>query len=175
MSIDPKASKIFKVMIERGLIPTHGVFEVTDELREHSHNIFREVFPPKSNTYRQAEKKFALKLAGLNMMRLNEQRFGEIQETSKQRKVQQNCGFVYVISNPAFPGMFKVGMTKDINGRLRTYQTADPYRRFRVEHYIFVQNRREIEKQILEDMKLNLVQGEWVRAASAKEVFEGRI
>ena len=42
----------------------------------------------------------------------------------------QNLKWVYVISNPAYKGEYKVGIAKDWQARLNSYQTADPDRAY---------------------------------------------
>ncbi len=42
--------------------------------------------------------------------------------------------YVYVISNPAFPGIYKVGVATSVEARLNQYQTADPRRQYEVEY-----------------------------------------
>ena len=44
-------------------------------------------------------------------------------------------------------------MTEDINTRLRTYQTSDPKRGYKVEFYVFHPDCYEAEKRIKETMK----------------------
>ena len=51
----------------------------------------------------------------------------------KQRSKE---GFVYIVSNKAFPNFYKIGVTSDIKSRLRTYQTAAPDRDYKIEYYI---------------------------------------
>ena len=41
--------------------------------------------------------------------------------------------YVYVISNPAYPGMYKVGVAANAEARLNQFQTADPKRRYQLE------------------------------------------
>ncbi len=57
-------------------------------------------------------------------------------------------GFVYVITNSAFAGYVKIGITKNIKNRLRTYQTSAPMRDYKVEHYIHHPNCYKAEKDI---------------------------
>ncbi|RUT86786.1 GIY-YIG nuclease family protein [Mesorhizobium sp. M7A.T.Ca.US.000.02.1.1] len=57
--------------------------------------------------------------------------------TGKKRtetRRNKGAGYVYVITNPAWPGYCKVGRTTGLAERLRTYQTASPLRDFRL-HY----------------------------------------
>lgn len=62
-------------------------------------------------------------------------------------------GYIYIISNPAHKGYIKIGITDDIKNRLHTYQTGDPNRAYKVEHYIYHPNCIAAEKQIKESMK----------------------
>jgi predicted GIY-YIG superfamily endonuclease len=62
-------------------------------------------------------------------------------------------GFVYIISNSNFPTYYKVGVTQNINKRLKSYQTSSPYRNYKIEYYIFHSDCYKAEKQIEESMK----------------------
>lgn len=169
--IEIKAMKVFEVMMKRGLMPTKGSFQVTEEMLEHSYNIYREVhgFDP-TKRMSNAEVKFSKRLAGLNMMKLSMSRTDDIPNGAlKSNKVR--CGFVYMVSNPAFPGIFKVGMTTNLNKRLSTYQTGDPYRSYKVENYRFVEDRKLIEDSLLKEFSLDVVKGEWVKSEKASEIF----
>ncbi|MDD9823335.1 MAG: DNA methyltransferase [Gammaproteobacteria bacterium] len=42
--------------------------------------------------------------------------------------------YVYVISNPAYPGMYKVGVAANAEARLNQFQTGDPKRRYQLEY-----------------------------------------
>jgi len=74
----------------------------------------------------------------------------------------RESGFVYVISNPAFPGLYKVGIARDVKQRLNAYQTSDPERAYRVEYALKTSRYREIEKRVLAAFDSR---HEWVRAA----------
>ncbi len=69
--------------------------------------------------------------------------------------------YVYVISNPYFIGMYKVGIAKDYKSRLNSYQTSDPDRGYRLEYKIHTPLFREIEQYVH-----NIFENkhEWVRA-----------
>ncbi len=69
--------------------------------------------------------------------------------------------YVYVISNPYFIGMYKVGIAKDYKARLNSYQTSDPDRGYRLEYKIHTPLFREIEQYVH-----NIFENkhEWVRA-----------
>ena len=62
-------------------------------------------------------------------------------------------GYLYIITNPAHEGWVKVGVTSDIKSRLRTYQTSDPSRRYKVEYYIHHPDVYASEKQVKELME----------------------
>ena len=58
--------------------------------------------------------------------------------------------FVYVISHPAYPGEYKVGIAKNWRSRLNAYQTSNPDRRYKVEFKLETPYFRETEKHIHE-------------------------
>jgi hypothetical protein len=62
-------------------------------------------------------------------------------------------GYVYIITNPAHPGWVKIGITDDIKCRLNTYQTADPKRSYKIEHYIYHPDCLKAEREIKDMMK----------------------
>lgn len=61
--------------------------------------------------------------------------------------------YLYIITNDAFPGWVKVGTTDNLTKRLQTYQTGDPFRRYRVVYSIHHPQYREAERKIKETMK----------------------
>jgi predicted GIY-YIG superfamily endonuclease len=81
---------------------------------------------------------------------------------SKQRSKE---GFVYIISNKAFPDFYKIGVTNDIKSRLRTYQTSAPYRDFKIEYYIKHPDCYKAEQDIKEMMQHFAleIKNEWFR------------
>lgn len=175
--MDHRAECIFEVMVERGMIPSSDIFEITEELLEQSTILYREIFPPlRVKAQKTSEKRLSKKIAGFNMMLLNQQRFEASQQDAAIKltpKLKQKCGFVYVISNPAFEDIYKVGMTTNLKSRLSTYQTYDPHRRFKVENYVFVMDRRATEKFVLESFKVDLVGGEWISNSKVTELVKG--
>lgn len=62
-------------------------------------------------------------------------------------------GYLYLITNKAFPGFVKVGVTTDIKSRLHTYQTSDPKRQYKIEFYVEHPDCYTAEKKIKEMMK----------------------
>ena len=70
--------------------------------------------------------------------------------------------FVYIISNKAYPGEYKVGIAKDFQSRLSSYQTSDPNRGYNLEDKLETPHFRAIEKHIHDtfENKHEWVQGE---------------
>ena len=69
--------------------------------------------------------------------------------------------YVYVISNTAYPSEYKVGVAKDWQARLNSYQTSDPNRGYKLEYKLQTQYFREIETHIHDTFENK---HEWVRA-----------
>lgn len=57
-------------------------------------------------------------------------------------------GFLYIITNEAFPNWVKIGTTWNLNDRLHTYQTGDPYRRYKIVYSLHHPEFRTAEKKI---------------------------
>ena len=70
--------------------------------------------------------------------------------------------FVYIISNKAYPGEYKVGIAKDWQARLNSYQTSDPNRGYNLEYKLQTPHFRAIEKHIHDTFKSK---HEWVQGA----------
>lgn len=58
------------------------------------------------------------------------------------------AGYVYAITNPAWPGYYKIGSAIDVNDRLNSYQTSSPLRDYKLEIYAFSEDRVADEKRI---------------------------
>ena len=56
-------------------------------------------------------------------------------------------GYVYVMTNKAWPDWVKIGMAIDAEDRLNGYQTSSPYRDYTLEHKVYSDNRRESERE----------------------------
>ena len=69
--------------------------------------------------------------------------------------------WVYVISNVNDKGYYKVGIAKDWQVRLNSYQTGDPDRAYKLEYKFLTPKFREIEKHIHQKFKNR---HEWVEA-----------
>jgi hypothetical protein len=144
---------VINTLIVRGHLDIDAT-TITDQLRLDYAKVYAELTGGDYNNLKSSNRKYALKLAGLNL--------------SKALSVYTS-GFVYCIVNPAFDGYVKVGITKDINNRLAVYQTGDPNRAYRIECYRFVEDKREVEKYLLEKYRANADTGEWVNDQSVIE------
>ena len=56
-------------------------------------------------------------------------------------------GHVYIITNPAFPDWVKIGMAFDAEDRLGDYQTGSPLRDYKLEYYVFSNDKLKSEKE----------------------------
>lgn len=56
-------------------------------------------------------------------------------------------GYVYAITNAAWPGWVKIGMAIDAEDRLNGYQTSSPHRDFVLEHAVKTNDRRKSERE----------------------------
>lgn len=74
-------------------------------------------------------------------------------------------GFLYIITNDAFPDWVKVGTTMNLKERLHTYQTCDPFRGYKIVYSLHHPEFREAEKRIKETMKRFAleIKNEWYR------------
>ena len=74
-------------------------------------------------------------------------------------------GYVYVITNKAWPDWVKIGMAIDAEDRLSGYQTSSPHRDYILEHSVYSDERRKAEQQAhSRAAKLAIeVNGEWFK------------
>lgn len=72
-------------------------------------------------------------------------------------------GYVYLITNPAWPGWVKCGMAVDADDRCSSYNTGTPFRDYEVTYKVFSQDRLKTEKEaheLLTELATNK-RGEW--------------
>jgi hypothetical protein len=76
-------------------------------------------------------------------------------------------GYVYVISNPAWPGWVKVGMAIDANDRCSSYQTSSPLRDYTLHCAISSEDRRKDEYKAHKrlDTVASNRRGEWFKVS----------
>lgn len=72
-------------------------------------------------------------------------------------------GYLYIITNKAWPGYVKVGVTENLEKRLNQYQTADPFRSYVLEFSLYHPRYLEAEKKIKDAMKpfAKSIKNEW--------------
>ncbi len=56
--------------------------------------------------------------------------------------------WIYIISNPKYPGEYKVGVAKNPSSRLNSYQTSDPDRKYKIEYKVETFYFNKIEKAV---------------------------
>ena len=157
--------KVLISLISDGIIPNTGIFQITEVMLAAYINKYGELFSKKNKGLtRNSEIRFARRLAGLTLLKLNFERKANFNDIY--------AGLVYMIENPSYPLHYKLGMTIELNARLNTYQTYDPYRRFSIVKYDFVLNRSHIETRLLHHPDIVNEQGEWVLKENAIEIFE---
>jgi hypothetical protein len=72
-------------------------------------------------------------------------------------------GYVYVMSNPVWQDMIKIGKCQLPEERLSGYQTSDPHRAFMMHHTAAVSDRRLVEKAVHLHFADECFGGEWFR------------
>lgn len=74
-------------------------------------------------------------------------------------------GYVYVVSNPAWPEWVKIGMAVDAEDRCRSYQTSSPFRDFNVEFALQCDDRAELESKVHQQLVRDGYErrGEWFK------------
>lgn len=151
-------------LLEHGKIPELGHFEITEDLLKDYFFAYAIVNGKIVGTNSKSNTKFARRLAGLNLLKEN------ICRGTKASDIK--AGHVYLISNPAFPLHYKVGVSFDAHKRLSSYQTYSPYRDFVLEKYDFVIDKFKTEKLLLAHPLLTKENGEWVKKDNAKLIFD---
>lgn len=70
-------------------------------------------------------------------------------------EIESMSQICYVIINSAWPDYVKIGFTtkSEMTERLRTYQTATPFRDFEVYHEVYFDDARLAEKEIHKRLK----------------------
>lgn len=85
-----------------------------------------------------------------------------IKNAGQKYKLQQNgIPAVYVVSNPAWKGWYKVGKAKNVYGRFRSYNTSSPFRDYICEYVIESKNYSKLESMF--HTKNKTTKGEWYK------------
>jgi hypothetical protein len=152
--ISEQEQRILDVLMHEQKIPKGHFIIDEDHLISFMH-AYVNILNKSKHTLDSSNYRYARKLAALTLMK-------HLNKLGSNASVQPS-GFVYIIENPSFPDHYKIGMTVDMETRLKSYQTYDPYRKFSIVKYEFVLNRRHIEEQILNSFSISLENGEWVK------------
>lgn len=83
--------------------------------------------------------------------------------SSERRGQKPTNGWVYVVSNPAWPGYSKVGHARRLERRLGSYNTSSPFRDFVVEYAVYTADRLSLEREVHDRLNGLRVDGEWFR------------
>lgn len=101
------------------------------------------------NFGKRTNKLYSLKLSALSLIKYNKS-IGH-----KEKK----AGFLYAITNPAWPGKVKLGLSTQPHKRLAQYQTYSPLRDYKLYHWSFWLDVREAEKSFHRLLSAN---HEWI-------------
>jgi len=97
--------------------------------------------------------------------------FGDAAFTALQKDAQVKEGYVYVITNPAWPEWVKIGMAIDAEDRLNGYQTSSPMRDYELVHAISTPNRARAERVAHKAAAMcGERKGEWFKIDTAEAV-----
>ena len=98
---------------------------------------------------------------------------------SSKENNDSRIGYVYVITNKAWPDWVKIGMAFDSEDRLKGYQTGSPHRDYVLEYSVYSEDRRKAEQQAhTKAAKVATeVQGEWFKLPvdEAKKVLDSLV
>jgi|694.fasta_scaffold01889_39 hypothetical protein len=152
-------------MMYSGIIPYSGIFQINEyHLQSYITHYGNIAGKTNKGTHKNSNTRYARRLAGLNLLKLNFQRDAKFHD--------MKSGMIYLIENIVYPDHYKIGMTIDLPSRLNSYQTYDPLRRFKVLKYEFVLDRITAEKKILHHPEIFKETGEWIKRDNAIEMFE---
>ena len=75
--------------------------------------------------------------------------FNEAAFTSLEEGKEADAkGYVYALTNPAWPGWIKIGMAGDAEDRCISYQTGSPFRDYELVHCVSTHDRRKAEEEV---------------------------
>ena len=162
-TVNDKGQYVLLYMQQHNMLPVEGAFVITEDLLALYMKTYGNLFSSKKGLKNKKQQTIlARKIAGLTFLK----------ELRRRNCLNQTtAGLVYMISNPAYPEHVKIGMTIDLETRLNSYQTYDPYRQFTVEHYEFVLDRRYTETKILNSFHVDVENGEWIKRPKATTIF----
>ena len=82
-----------------------------------------------------------------------------VRHVNKNRPLKYTEEYIYIITNPAFINWYKIGTSKNCDTRLNSYQTSCPKRDFKIVFKVFVEDAKNIEKEIHSDL---IAENEWI-------------
>ena len=85
-------------------------------------------------------------------------------------KTRLEEGFLYIIQNPIYPGWVKIGSTIDLNRRLQSYQTCDPFQSFEIVYSEYCTNRKDVEIKVHNMLAKHRGNGEWFKIDLKKAI-----
>jgi hypothetical protein len=95
-------------------------------------------------------------------------------ETSNASSIAE--GYVYIITNKAWPDWVKIGMAIDAEDRCNGYQTSSPFRDYVLEYSVTTEDRRKSERQAHKKAKklASETNGEWFKldVETAKQILD---
>lgn len=80
---------------------------------------------------------------------------------TKGERRNHGGGYLYVITNPAWPGFVKIGRSTNATSRFRTYQTASPHRDYRLFYVRWFPDVCRAERTFRHLFNGHAVNGEW--------------
>jgi len=140
---------------QRDIISPNRDFDIDISLLDKFHDSYVRLSGTKGNQ-RDREARYNRKLAALSFVKFK-----------IDNQLDNPEGFVYVISNEAWPDYYKIGMTHNPKQRLGQYQTYSPLRDFKLKHWSFWQNRSEGEK-LVHRMYEDSLDHEWAKLENKK-------
>jgi len=78
-----------------------------------------------------------------------------------EQRRNKGGGYLYVITNPAWPSYVKIGRTVNITSRLRSYNTGDPFREYSLHYYRYFVDVCLAERTLAQLYQGSRTQGEW--------------
>lgn len=95
---------------------------------------------------------------------------------SKQDFKDIKEGYVYVMTNDAWPDWVKIGQAVDVKDREKGYQTGSPFRDYTMRHWVRVTDMSKMEnKAHLQAKSIGEKRNEWFNISlnQAKEILNG--
>lgn len=137
MKYDNRVLEADKHLTDMGIV---GIdFSITDKFCEtyfykHVYDSTKIAFIPMNE--REHDKAISRQV---NYVKLTMLKLKYMRNSNRSKGIKE--GFVYMISNPSFPGWVKIGSTVDVYERLNTYQTYSPMRDYVIDGYYFSYDR----------------------------------